>query len=103
LIYPPISNLNQIGTSEKHQKAILGGVERFIGARAEKKPEIYDQTPKVLLVLYQQDLLTEEVITKWGTKASRKHVDLPVSKKVRKSAEAFLTWLAEAESDDDSE
>jgi translation initiation factor 5 len=55
------------------------------------------------LVLYNEDLLTEEVITKWGTKASRKHVDLSVSKKVRKSAEAFLNWLAEAESDDDSE
>jgi translation initiation factor 5 len=45
--------------------------------------------------------LTEEVITKWGTKASRKHVDIAVSKKVRKSAEVFLVWLAEAESDDE--
>ncbi|EHL01405.1 ARM repeat-containing protein [Glarea lozoyensis ATCC 20868] len=95
--------LKNIGTSEKHQRAILGGVERFIGSRGKDKPEIYEQTSKVLLVLYNEDLLTEEVITKWGTKASRKHVDLSVSKKVRKSAEAFLNWLAEAESDDDSE
>jgi translation initiation factor 5 len=55
------------------------------------------------LVLYNEDLLTEDVITKWGTKASRKYIDLPISKKVRKSAETFLKWLEEAESDDDDD
>ncbi|KAF4638068.1 hypothetical protein G7Y89_g10 [Cudoniella acicularis] len=93
--------LKNIGTSEKHQKALLGGVERFVGLRGKEKPEIYEQTSKILLVLYNEDLLTEEVLTKWGTKASKKYIDLPTSKKVRKSAETFLTWLAEAESDDD--
>ncbi len=92
-----------IGNSEKHQKALLGGVERFIGLRGQEKPEFYDQTSKILLVLYNEELLPEEVITKWGTKASRKYIDLSISKKVRKSAETFLTWLAEAESDDDED
>ena len=87
-------------TSEKHEKALLGGVERFIGLRGKENPEIYNQTAKVLMVLYNQDILSEEVLTKWGTKASKKYIDLPTSKKVRKSAESFLTWLAEAESDD---
>ncbi|KAG9229212.1 putative eukaryotic translation initiation factor 5 [Amylocarpus encephaloides] len=95
--------LKNIGTSEKHQKALLGGVERFIGLRGKEKPEIYEQTSKILLVLYNEDILTEEVLTKWGTKASKKYVDIATSKKVRKSAETFLKWLAEAESDDDSE
>lgn len=40
-------------------------------------------------------------MTKWGSKASKKYVDLASSKKVRKSAEVFLTWLAEAESEDE--
>jgi translation initiation factor 5 len=87
-------------TSEKHEKALLGGVERFIGLRGKDNPDIYNQTAKVLMVLYNQDILSEEVLTKWGTKASKKYIDLPTSKKVRKSAESFLTWLAEAESDD---
>jgi len=88
-------------TSEKHEKALLGGVERFIGIRGKDNPEIYTQTSKVLIALYNEDIISEEVVTKWGTKASKKYIDLPTSKKVRKSAEAFLTWLAEAESDDD--
>lgn len=50
---------------------------------------------------YNEDLITEETVTKWGTKASKKYVDLAISKKVRKAAEAFLTWLAEAESEEE--
>lgn len=88
-------------TGEKHEKALLGGVERFIGLRGKDNPDIYQQTSKVLMVLYNEDILSEEVISKWGTKASKKYIDLPTSKKVRKSAETFLTWLAEAESDDE--
>jgi len=87
-------------TSEKHEKALLGGVERFIGLRGKENPEIYKETPKILMLLYNDDILPEEAITKWGTKASKKYIDLSTSKKVRKSAEPFLTWLAEAESDD---
>jgi translation initiation factor 5 len=91
-------------TSEKHEKALLGGVERFIGLRGKENPEIYNQTAKVLMVLYNHDIISEEILTKWGTKASKKYIDLPTSKKVRKSAESFLTWLAEAEAEsDDSE
>ncbi len=93
-----------IGTSEKHQKALLGGVERFIGLRGQENAEFYGKTSKILMVLYNEELLPEEVITKWGSKASKKYIDLATSKKVRKSAEAFLTWLEQAESDEsDSE
>lgn len=89
-------------TSEKHEKSLLGGIERFIGLRGQKNSEFYEKTSNILMVLYDQELLSEEVITKWGTKASKKYTnDLAVSKKVRKSAEGFLKWLAEAESDDE--
>lgn len=52
---------------------------------------------------YNADLITEETVTKWGSRASKKYVDLATSKKVRKSAETFLTWLAEAESEEEEE
>lgn len=81
----------------------MGGVERFIGLRGQKDPKFYDETSKILMVLYNEDVLPEEFLTKWGTKASKKYIDLPTSKKVRKSAEVFINWLAEAESDEDSE
>jgi translation initiation factor 5 len=56
------------------------------------------------MLYYNEDLVSEEVAVKWGTKASKKYVDLATSKKVRKAAEPFLTWLEDAdeeESDDE--
>ncbi|RDW65453.1 putative eukaryotic translation initiation factor 5 [Coleophoma crateriformis] len=98
------SMLKKMTTSEKHQKSLLGGIERFIGFRGEEKPDFYNQTSKILMVLYNEELIEEDVLSKWGTKATKKYTgDISISKKVRKSAEQFLTWLAEAESDDDED
>lgn len=58
---------------------------------------------KILQLYYHHDLISEDVVTKWGTKASKKYTDISTSKKVRKAAEPFLTWLAEAESEEDSD
>lgn len=97
--------LKNIVTSERHEKALLGGTERFVGLNGRDKPELYSQVVKILQLYYHYDLVSEEVVTKWGAKASKKYVDLATSKKVRKAAEPFLTWLAEAseEEDDDSD
>jgi translation initiation factor 5 len=94
-------DIEQLITSERHEKALLGGTERFIGLRGKENPELFGQVSKILSIYYNEDLISEDVVTKWGTKASKKYVDLATSKKVRKSAETFLTWLAEAESDDE--
>ncbi len=90
-------------TSERHEKALLGGTERFIGIHGKDNPDLYNQVSKILMLYYNEDLVSEEVVTKWGSKASKKYIDLATSKKVRKSAEQFLTWLAEAESDESDE
>jgi hypothetical protein len=47
-------------------------------------------TSKTLMALYQEDILDEEVVRQWGTHVSKKYVDKDKSKKVRKSADAFL-------------
>lgn len=95
------SLLKKLNTSEKHEKALLGGIERVVG---KDHPELIAGTSKILMVLYEHDLITEEVVEKWGAKPSKKYVDKDTSKKIRKAAEPFLTWLAEAESDEsDSE
>lgn len=83
-------------TSEKHEKAFLGGTERFIG---NEHPDLIAQVPKILLAFYQEDVLTEPTLQTWK-KASKKYVDINVSKTVRKAALPFLTWLETAESDD---
>ena len=85
-------------TSERHEKAFLGGTEYFIG---KEHPKLVPQVPKILLAYYQGDLVSEAVFKNWGSKASKKYVDLATSKKVRKAAEPFLAWLENAESDDD--
>lgn len=98
-----LTNFQIIGSSEKHEKALLGGTERLIGELAKDHPDFYEKIVKILHLYYQHDLVTEDVLTKWGSKASKKYVDLATSKKVRKAAVPFLTWLDEAESEDDSD
>jgi translation initiation factor 5 len=85
------SLLSVLVTSEKHQKSLLGGLERLL-AHSEDSETLLSNgtTSKVLMVLYQADVLDEEVITQWGTHVSKKYVDKEKSKKVRKSADAFL-------------
>lgn len=98
--------LKNIITSERHERALLGGTERFVGINGKDKPELYSQLVKMLQLYYHFDLISEEVVTKWGAKASKKYVDIATSKKVRKAAEPFIKWLEEAEeedSDDDDE
>ncbi|KAL8420029.1 hypothetical protein RB594_002979 [Gaeumannomyces avenae] len=92
--------LKQIVSSERHEKALLGGTERLIGHLSKDHAEMLDKVVKILQLYYHHDLVSEEVVTKWGTRASKKYVDLATSKKVRKAAEPFLTWLAEADEED---
>jgi translation initiation factor 5 len=90
--------LKKMITSERHEKAFLGGTERFVG---NEKPELIPQVSAILVKYYDNDLISEEVLKAWGSKASRKYVDLSVSKKVRKSAEKFMEWLNTADSDEE--
>ena len=74
-------------TSEKHQKSLLGGIERLAGL---EYPELIPLIPKILMEFYQADVLEEDVLTSWGTHVSKKFVDKETSKKVRKASEPFL-------------
>ncbi|WVQ85245.1 hypothetical protein IAT38_007410 [Cryptococcus sp. DSM 104549] len=99
-----VSLLQVLVTSEKHQKSLLGGLERLIGYSDECDTLISQGiTSKILMVLYQADILDEEVVQQWGTHVSKKYVDKETSKKVRKNAEAFLKWLDEADDESDSD
>jgi translation initiation factor 5 len=78
-------------SSEKHKKSLLGGIERLLG-NSPNSDEVLAAggTSKALMVLYQADIIDEELAIQWGTHVSKKYVDKDVSKKVRKSAEAFV-------------
>ncbi|KAL4785797.1 domain found in IF2B/IF5-domain-containing protein [Aspergillus varians] len=92
--------LKKMITSERHEKAFLGGTERFIGL---DHPELISQVPAILLSYYQHDLVSEETLKAWCGKANKKYVDIQTSKKIRKAAEAFHQWLENAESDEESD
>ncbi|USP77464.1 uncharacterized protein yc1106_04738 [Curvularia clavata] len=88
--------LKKMITSDKHEKAFLGGIERFVG---NDKPELIPQVSAILLKVYENDLVSEEQLMTWCSKASKRYVDLKVSKTVRKSAEQFKNWLEQEESE----
>ncbi|CEJ61108.1 putative eukaryotic translation initiation factor 5 [Penicillium brasilianum] len=92
--------LKKMITSERHEKAFLGGTERFVG---QDRPALVAQVPAILLAYYQNDLVSEETLKAWGAKASKKYVDLSTSKKIRKAAQPFLEWLENAESEDEED
>lgn len=92
--------LQKLITSEKHEKAFLGGIERFVG---NDKPELIPQVSAILIQIYNNDLVTEEVLKPWCQKASKKYVDLKVSKTVRKSAEQFYEWINQEDSDEEED
>lgn len=88
-------------SSEKHQKALLGGIEQLCG---DLHPSLIPLgVPKIVMEFYQADVLDEEVIKQWGTHVSKKYVDKETSKKVRRACEPLLKWLDEAEDEDDDE
>lgn len=86
-----------INHNEKSEKAFLGGLERYLGL---ENPSLIPVLPKVLVKVYDKDLISEEVILEWGSKVSKKYVPKDVSKKVRKAAKPFINWLKEADEED---
>lgn len=95
--------LEKIIKTEDHQKAFLGGIERFLGLQNQ---ELIPKLPKILYELYDLELISEGVLRKFFTTVSKKYVgDKKVSKKVRKAAKPFLQWLdtADEESSDEEE
>lgn len=83
-----------------YEKNFLGGIERFLGLEHK---ELIPTLPKILVQIYNEDVVSEEEIMRFGTKSSKKFVPKDVSKKVRRAAKPFITWLENAESDEESD
>jgi len=87
----------------KAQKYLIGGVEKTIETHKET---LLPKVAHVFKLLYDEDILDEEVIFEWGKKGpSKKYVKKEFSGQILKKAEPFLKWLKEAEeeSEDESE
>ena len=85
--------------NEKNQKALLGGMERALIS----SKTLMLKAPLILKAFYDNDIVEEDVILKWGEKPSKKYVSREEAKDIRTRIEPFLRWLAEAESEEDSD
>ncbi|KAG0673560.1 eukaryotic translation initiation factor 5 [Kluyveromyces marxianus] len=92
--------LQKLLKDEDFEKNFLGGIERFLGL---DHPDLIPLLPKILVQLYNNDIISEEEIMNFGTKCSKKFVPKDVSKKVRRAAKPFITWLKTADEYDDDE
>ena len=86
--------------SEKSQKGLLGGIERLV---IVSFPSLLSSVTLILKALYDCDLVEEEIFLTWDEKASKKYVDKKDAKKVREKAAPFITWLREAEEDEEED
>lgn len=91
--------LQKLFVNAEFEKQFLGGLERFLGLDHQ---ELIPLFPKILLQLYNEDIISEEQIIKFSTKCSKRFVPKYISKKVRRAAKPFIIWLENADSDEDS-
>ncbi|KAK6767118.1 hypothetical protein RB195_026487 [Necator americanus] len=84
----------------KAQRYLLGGIEQLI---IKHEAILLPKAAHIIKALYDNDICEEEAILAWGEKPSSKYVTKTQSKKIVQKCEAVLTWLREAEEEDDDE
>jgi len=86
--------------NQKAQKYLLGGIEKLIEM---KRDLLLPKVAGIFKILYDEDILDEEVIIEWSKKVSKKYVSKELAEKIHKNAAPFVTWLQEAEEESESD
>ena len=99
--------LSKMGSSALLQRHLISGFEWFCGTRF---PSLGKHFPVVLKILYDEDLIEEEIFMEWYDSSTRTDhsadssmITFEVLEQLRLNAAPFITWLKEAEEEDDEE
>ncbi len=87
--------------NQKAQKSLLSGIECVVQLHtAVLLPKI----SHILKMLYDCDIVEEEVLLDWAQKPSRsKHVSKELSADIHTKAQPFIKWLKEAEEESEED
>lgn len=84
--------------NQKAQKYLLGGLEKTVESQ---EAALLNKVPHIFKILFEEDVLEEEVILEWAKKVSKKYVSKDVAQKIHDKAAPFIKWLKEAEEESD--
>jgi len=82
--------------NRKGQRYMIGGIESLV---AENENILLQEVCKIFHVLYETDIVDEEVMIDWDKDLKKwtKHVAKDVADKIHQKCEPLLIWLQEAE------
>lgn len=89
-----------ISGRENFEEQLLGGLERIVSNKFYEEKALL---PKVVILLYNEDIVSEEVIMSFYKKCSSRFVDKKRCKELRRLVKPVLTWLEEADEESDDE
>uniref|UniRef100_A0A915I2B6 Eukaryotic translation initiation factor 5 n=1 Tax=Romanomermis culicivorax TaxID=13658 RepID=A0A915I2B6_ROMCU len=87
--------------NERAQRHLLGALEQILTSSSGRP--LVAKIPRILELFYDNDILEEKQILRWGDKTSSKYVTRELNKEVRAKAQPFLKWLKEAEEESGNE
>ena len=89
-----------INGRENFEEQLLGGLERIVSNKYYEEKALL---PKVVILLYNEDIISEEVILSFYKKCSSRFVEKKRCKELRRLVKPVLTWLEEADEESDEE
>ncbi len=96
--------LSKMASDESGQKLFLACLEHML---TEEEPSLLPKAPLVMKALYDEDILEEESIIAWHEGGPKLNKRLGISEAqgaaIRKAADPLVTWLKEAEEEDDED
>ncbi|KAL3197834.1 hypothetical protein MRX96_044683 [Rhipicephalus microplus] len=85
--------------NHRAQRYLLGGIEQVV---KEYSAALLPRVPHLLKLLYDQDIVEEEVLLDWSKRVSKKYVSREVAQEIHERARPFIKWLQEAEEEESS-